>query len=198
MFKPVAKALPFQVLVLEAWVIVRRIALAPAPTVRLFGLSMVEGGRTMQAEGYLAVTPGGAAAQLRAGAAARVLASGGAPRILAVDFDRKGGTALSGTGAPGTQVSVRVDGVEKGRTQADGHGRFALALDAPLAAGDRQLELDDAGARAQARIAVSPASALSGGPFSAAVAPSGWRIDWMTPGGGVQTTLLIGPPQGAA
>lgn len=175
-----------------------RIVLASAPTVRLFGLSMIEGGRTMQAEGYLAVTPGGAAAQLRAGAAARVFASGGPLRILAVDFDRKGGTAVAGTGASRAGVSVRVDGVEKGRTQADGQGRFALALDEPLAAGDRQLELDEAGARAPTRIAVSPASALTGGPFSAAVSTSGWRIDWMTPGGGVQTTLLIGPPEGAA
>ena len=174
-----------------------RIVLAHAPTVRLFGLSMVEGGRTMQAEGYLAVTPKGAAAQLRAGAAARVLAAGGGPRILAVDFDRKGGTALSGTGAPEAKLSLRVDGGEKGRTQADGQGRFALALDEPLAAGDHQLELDEASARAQARIAVSPASALTGGPFLAAVTSSGWRIDWMTPGGGVQTTLLIGLPESA-
>ncbi len=168
-----------------------RIVLAPAPTVRLFGLSMIESGRTMQAEGYLAVTPPGAAAQLRAGAGARVLAAGGALRILAVDFDRKGGAAISGTGAPKTSLDLRVDGAEKGRTQTDGLGRFTLALDEPLSAGDHGLELDDAGARTQARIAVSPARPLSGGPFSAATAPSGWRIDWLTPGGGVQTTLLI-------
>ncbi len=168
-----------------------RIVLAPAPAVRLFGLSMIESGRTMQAEGYLAVTPQGAAAQLRAGAGARVLTAGGALRILAVDFDRKGGAAISGTGAPKASLGLRVDGAEKGPAQTDGLGRFALALDEPLSPGEHLLVLDAAGARAKARIVVSPARPLSGGPFSAAAAPSGWRIDWLTPGGGVQTTLLI-------
>ncbi|MGI8841854.1 MAG: hypothetical protein ACR2F8_13905 [Caulobacteraceae bacterium] len=173
-----------------------RILLAPSSAVRLFGLSMIEGGRAMQAEGYLAVTPRGSAAQLRAGAAARVLAAGPGLRILAADFDRKGGTAVSGTAAPGADLSVRVDGAEKGRTRADGQGRFALALDEPLSLGDHQLEFAGAGSRAVARIAISP-PAPGAGPFSAALTPSGWRIDWLTPGGGTQTTLLIGVAEGA-
>ena len=41
-------------------------------------------------------------------------------------------------------------------------------------------------------IATSPAAPLVYGPVRADRTPMGWRIDWMTPGGGVQTTLLIG------
>ena len=41
----------------------------------------------------------------------------------------------------------------------------------------------------------SAAAPLTAGPFLAARTASGWRIDWMTPGGGVQTTFLIAPPE---
>jgi hypothetical protein len=170
-----------------------RIVLGGAPQLRLFGLSMIEDGRALQAEGYLAVTPQGAAARLRAGSGAQVLSKSGAQRLLAVDFDRKGGTVISGTGAPGAMVNVGVDGIQKGRIAVDRGGRFALALDEPLSSGDHRLTLAGGGDPAEATVVVSPAEPLAPGPFRAAVTPSGWRIDWMTPGGGVQTTLLIAP-----
>jgi hypothetical protein len=172
-----------------------RIVLAGAPEVRLFGLSMIGGGRSVQAEGYLAVTPQGEAAQLRAGAGARVLTSGGSLRILAVDFDRKGGAVVSGSGPRGVILSASVDGIHKARIVADGGEWFALALDEPLSSGDHDLALDGAGFHARARVAVSPAEPIAQGPFRAAATPSGWRVDWMTPGGGEQTTLLIAPAQ---
>lgn len=170
-----------------------RFVLAGEPGVRLYGLSMIEGVRTIQAEGYLAITPGNAVAQLRAGAGARVITPGGILRLLAVDYDRKGGTVVSGTGRPGDTVSARVDGQPKGKIAADAAGRFELALDEPLSGGAHRVEVDDAGAQAEAAISVSPAAPLTREPFAASVTASGWRIDWMTPGGGVQTTLLIEP-----
>ncbi|MGI9168931.1 MAG: hypothetical protein ACR2FH_01975 [Caulobacteraceae bacterium] len=174
-----------------------RIVLPGAPSVRLFGLSMIRAGRAVQAEGYLAVTPAAAAAQLRAGAGARMLSGGGGPGIQTVDFDRKGGTVVSGAAAPRATVVLRVDGVEKGRTQADAMGRFAVALNEPLSLGEHGIQVDGAGSRIPRQVVVSPAPPLSEGPFRATVAPSGWRIDWMTPGGGAQTTLLLGPAASA-
>ncbi len=175
-----------------------RAVLPGAPDVRLFGLSMIEAGRGVQAQGYLAVTPRGMAAQLRAGAGAVVMgAPPGIPRILAVDFDRKGGTVVSGMGPPMTALKVRIDGRERAEARVDGAGRFSLPLDEPLGPGAHELEVGQGGARDAARVAVSPAAPLTLAPFAAARALSGWRIDWMTPGGGVQTTLLIGPPEPA-
>ncbi len=174
-----------------------RVVLGGAPRVRLFGLSMIAGGRALQAEGYLAITPQGAAARLRAGSGAQVLSKSGAQRLLAMDFDRKGGTVISGTGAPGAMVNVGVDGVQKGAIAADRAGRFALALDEPLSSGVHRLALDGGGDPAEALVAVSPAEPLAQGPFRATFTLSGWRIDWMTPGGGVQSTLLIASPQSA-
>ncbi|MEO8925518.1 MAG: hypothetical protein ABI306_00005, partial [Caulobacteraceae bacterium] len=137
-----------------------RIVLATAPAVRLFGLSMIEGARTVQAEGYLALTQQGVAAQLRAGAGAEVLSAGGAPRILAVDFDHKGGTVVSGIATPGANLNLGVDGVQKGKVAADGAGRFALALDEPLSVGDHQLALNGAGLHTETRVSISPAEPL--------------------------------------
>ncbi|MEO8925671.1 MAG: hypothetical protein ABI306_00790, partial [Caulobacteraceae bacterium] len=73
-------------------------------------------------------------------------------------------------------------------------GRFALALDEPLSVGDHQLALNGAGLHTETRVSISPAEPLRQGPFRAQLTPSGWRIDWMTPGGGAQTTLLIDSP----
>jgi hypothetical protein len=166
---------------------------------RLFGLSMTAGARTVQAEGYLAVTPRGVAAQLRAGAGARVLAvGGGTTRILAVDFDHQGGAVVSGTGHPGAPLIIKTDGGSRAQLRIDADGRFSMALNEPLTPGDHRLEAVDGDTAAVVTVPVSAAAALTDGPFRAARTPFGWRIDWMTPGGGVQTTLLITPREAVA
>ena len=43
-----------------------------------------------------------------------------------------------------------------------------------------------------AEIVVTPRTQPLDGPYFAASVPFGWRIDWTTPGGGSQTTLLLG------
>jgi len=181
-----------------------RLRLPPGAGLRLFGLSMTEGERTVQSEGYLAVAPAGGvralAAQLRAGAGALVLTdippvSGAAPHILAVDFDRQGGAVVSGGGAPGADVILKVDGAPHGRLRVDAGGRFSMALNEPLTPGDHRLEAVGADVSAAVNVPVSAAAPLTAGPFLAARTPFGWRIDWMTPGGGVQTTFLIAPSE---
>jgi len=173
------------------------VILSPASTLRLFGLSMIESGRNLQSEGYLAVTPRGQAAQLRAGAGALVLTTGPARlRILAVDFDRKGGTVVSGQASPGAMVALQVDGSPRGRLAAGADGRVSMALDEPLAVGPHHFEIADGRARAQLAADMAPAGPVGDGPFRASRSPGGWRIDWMTPGGGMQTTLLITSAEG--
>jgi hypothetical protein len=170
-----------------------RLLLPAAQDVRLFGLSAPGQGRPIQAEGYIAVTPGGLAAQLRAGSGAVVL--GAHPRgvsLLAADFDRKGVVALSGVAPPGAAVTIAVDTAARGTTRTGGGGRFMLALNEPLPPGVHRLSLTGAGGSGtQASVTIAPAEPLSGGPFRAELAPGGWRVDWLTPGGGVQSTLLF-------
>jgi hypothetical protein len=173
-----------------------RLFVAPAAHLRLFGLSMIEGRRAIQAQGYLALPPGGAAAELRAGAGAQVIApASAAPRILAVDFDRKGGAVISGVATPGSSVVLTVDAAARAQSRADLAGRFSLALDEPLASGTHSLAASTPAGQARAVADVTPAPHIAHAPFDAApIAGGGWRIDWMTPGGGVQSTLLLGTP----
>lgn len=169
-----------------------RMVIAAAPEVRLYGLAMANGGRWLQSEGYIAVTPQGAAAQLRAGSGAAELGGGSGLAILTADFDRKGGAVVSGHAPAGAAVQVLADGKAAGAARADAAGRFTAALAEPLKPGAHELEAVAGAARARADLAVSPAAPVSPPPFRASRLGDAWRIDWMTPGGGLQTTVLFG------
>ncbi len=170
-----------------------RIVLAPSPDMRLYSLSMIDGGRIVQSEGYLAVAPD-VVAQLRAGAGATILgpATGG-PRVTAVDYDSKGGCVVSGVAAAGQTVAVRIDGADRGGVRADPTGRFSLALDEPIATGPHTVDVVAGGKRASVQLDVTPAAPMPAIPLRAARTADGWRVDWTTPGGGLQTTLLFAP-----
>lgn len=161
--------------------------------VRLFGLSTTREGRTVQAEGYVMVAEGGDVALLRAGAGARRLAGGSSsPRILAIDFDREGGAVVSGVAAPEAGLNVRVDRVTRGGGRADEGGHFFISLDQPLTPGAHDIQVAGEGGETALTVNIAAPAPLVSGPVRAERAPQGWRVDWMTPGGGVQTTLLIG------
>lgn len=164
-----------------------------AAGVRLFGLSTTRDGRTVQAEGYVMIAEDGEVALLRAGAGAlRLTGVSSSPRILAVDVDREGGAVVSGVAAPGAGLNVRVDRVTRGGAQADDAGRFVISLSDSLSPGAHDVQVGGEGGEDAVTIVTSPPAPLIYGPSRAERTAQGWRIDWMTPGGGVQTTLLIG------
>jgi hypothetical protein len=168
-----------------------RLIIERSTNVRLFGLAMIEGGRTVQSEGYLAIPPSGPAAQLRAGSGAMVFAPGApVPQLLAVDYDGKGGAVVSGTAPPGAPVTLSVDGARRDKGSADPQGRFSIALDEPPFAGGHSLAVAAAGSQSQVSLP-EDSIALRQPPFEASPSGGGWRIVWMTPGGGLQATLLL-------
>ena len=163
----------------------------PGDRVRLFGLSMTRGGRTVQAEGYVMVTPEGVVALLRAGAGAwRLAPSSSSPIILAVDVDSEGGAVISGMATPGAGLGVRVDRTPRAEGQAAEDGRFSLSLSETLGAGAHDIQVSGEGGEQKITVMVSPAPPLVDGPVRAQRVDGGWRVDWMTPAGGVQTTLM--------
>lgn len=167
-----------------------------APGVRLFGLSLTQGGRTVQAEGYVMVADSGEVALLRAGAGARRLAAeSSSPRILTIDVDREGGAVVSGVANPGAGLNVRVDRVTRGGAMTSDEGRFNISLTDALGPGVHDIQVAGEGGETATSVAVSPAAPLVYGPVRADRTPAGWRVDWLTPGGGVQTTYLIGAAQ---
>lgn len=167
-----------------------------APGVRLFGLSQTQNGRTVQAEGYVMVADSGEVALLRAGAGARRLAAdSSSPRILTIDVDREGGAVVSGVANPGAGLNVRVDRVTRGGAMTNDEGRFNISLTDALAPGVHDIQVAGEGGETAVAVAISPAAPLVYGPVRADRTASGWRVDWMTPGGGIQTTYLIGGSQ---
>lgn len=161
--------------------------------VRLYGLSMSLAKRSVQSEGYLAITPDGRAAQLRAAGGAWVLAAASRrPVILALDYDRDGAAMISGVGTPDAEIGLRVDRTAFGGANIDRQGRYSFALSRPLAAGVHAFEISAEGGEDLLTVAIARPTPLDR-PFVAVRQDRAWRIDWMTPGGGVQTTLLFDP-----
>lgn len=163
--------------------------------VRLYGLSMTGGDRTVQAQGYVLITPEGAVALLRAGSGAwRLAPDSVSPQILAVDVDPAGGAVISGMATPGAGLGVRIDRTPRAEGQAGDDGRFFLSLSEPLNPGSHDIQVSGEGGEQRITVAISPAAPLTAGPMRAQRVETGWRIDWMTPGGGTQTTLIILAP----
>ncbi len=189
---PTGEALVGQADAAGAWRLVVPLAAEP----RLYGLSMTMEGRTVQAQGYLMVTPSGGAVLLRAGAGAEVMGqTSSPPRTLAIDYDRGGGAVVSGVGTPGAGLGVRVDRATRGEGKVGDDGRFSISLDHPLETGTHTVQVAGEGGEQLVVVDVSPALPPSGGPARSTPTPVGWRVDWMTPGGGLQTTQLLGGAQ---
>ena len=169
-----------------------RIAIPPSGAARLFSLSMSDGGQVVQAIGYLFVTPEGLAVRLRAGGGSEaIVPRGGTTWVLTLEYDNQRAATLTGHASPGAALSLRVDGVERGQATVDPQGRFTLPLSQPPLPGDHEFDLagDDAELRFSAPIG-APAP-LGRAPFIATRQGAGWRVDWLTPGGGEQTTLVL-------
>ena len=169
------------------------IALPPDAEARIFGLSARVGGRQTQAEGYLLVTPAGQAAILRAGASAVRIDPAPRPGLRSIDFDRGGGVEVAAQVSPGATVILRLDGRQADERRADANGRYEVSLGSPtpIRPGEHQIEVRGDGFADQVSVKVAPAEPLAQSPLRSQLTSAGPRVDWMTPGGGVQSTLLI-------
>ncbi|HWF00514.1 MAG TPA: hypothetical protein VG248_12010 [Caulobacteraceae bacterium] len=169
-----------------------RASLPPSDELRLLGLSMNEQGRPIQSQGYLAVAPNGAAAQLRPGAGALTIGPvGHGPALLALDFDRRGAVVVTARASPGTPVDILVDGTTAARAAPDPGGRISVDLSAPLRPGRHVLSLVQGAARVSQDAILPDLPTPVAGPYQARRLGSAWFVDWTTPAGGVQGTLLF-------
>jgi hypothetical protein len=166
-------------------------SLPAADQTRVFGLSMTLRGRQVQGQGYVLLTPSGRFALLRAGAGAVVSGPAAPMRLTALDFDAEGGAVVSGFGPANSQVQIQAGGVTAGTGKVDGAGRFSVALNQPLRSGGQRIEALIGSGSAGADLTVTPAQPLTGGPFRSTPLARGARIDWLTPGGGLQSTLIL-------
>jgi hypothetical protein len=166
------------------------LALPAASDARIWGLSMTVDGRQVQAQGYLLTTPKGQAALLRAGAGAVRLDAQPPGAIGAFDFDRDGGAVVSGRAPPRAVVLVRLDGRSAGEGRTDADGRFEVSLEHP-GGGAHRLQLFGDGFQDAAVVSTSPAPPLAEQPLRSQLSNGGLRADWLTPGGGLQSTVIV-------
>jgi len=168
--------------------------LGAAPGPRIFGLSATAGGQTSQASGYVLVTPRGQAAVLRAGGAAERIDSIAGPGFRAIDFDAGGGLEVACAAPPRATVILRLDGRQVAEGRADEAGRYVASLPGPgqpaVRPGAHQLEMSGDGFADTATFTLGAVAPLAEGPMRSQLTPAGLRLDWMTPGGGVQSTLI--------
>ena len=156
----------------------------------IFGLSETFAGRTVQAEGYLFLSPQHGAWLLRAGAGARAVSPGAAAPIV-LDTDRAGGTVVSGRAAQRGLVGVQLNGSRMGEGRADDAGVFEIRLKGPAPPGANRLRIFGDGISAERTLNLSPTVPPVGGPLRVTPQGTGLRIDWLTPGGGVQSTQIL-------
>lgn len=160
----------------------------------LYSLEEETRGQTVQAEGYVAVLPGApAVALLRAGFGAEVMRGAGKAglEILAVDYDAAGAAVVSGRAPPASPVRVLADGQPPVEGAAGPDGRFSLTLSKPLPTGVHRLQALTPKGEARVEFTVTPPAPPKGAPYHAQPLSFGWRVDWITPGGGVQTTVVL-------
>lgn len=157
----------------------------------IFGVSEFLARRRVQAQGYLFISPEGHAALLQAGGGAVRLDRTPAPAIGAVDFDGAGGAVVSGVAPPQAWLILKLDGRQIAQARAEEAGRYAITLPHAIARGAHLFEVTGDGFALQAKIEATPAVPLAGGPMRSQLTSGGRRVDWLTPGGGVQSTIVL-------
>jgi hypothetical protein len=159
------------------------------PAAQIFSLSMMAGGRRVQAEGYVLVTAKGQVAVLKSGAAAERLDMADRYGVGAFDFDSAGAAIVAGRAPAGSGLSIRLDGRQAVEARSDDRGAYIISLPT-LRPGPHRIEVVGDNFTQTIDVAMSPAEPLTDAPIRTTPGPGGLRVDWMTPGGGLQSTII--------
>lgn len=154
-------------------------------------VSAEDGGRSTPAEGWLFAPAGdfGNAVLLRAGTTSRAIASNAA-LIAVVDFDAAGGAGISGRSPVAGEVRLFVDGVAAGSAQTGSDGRYSLRLSSP-APGPHRLRIVAGGQTQERNVDFTTPATPPAGRFGVVRRGDAWRVDWLAPGGGLQSTYIF-------
>jgi hypothetical protein len=178
-----------------------RVDLPAADSLRMFALAADEAGRSVHAQGAVVVapSPSPAALMVRAGSGALPVGPSSArPVIQAVDYDPGGFAAVAGLAPANATVRLSLDGAFAGEARADSQGRFeVLAANRALSLGRHTVLAATATANAETQVAIEGFAPLDA-PYRAIREPGLWRVEWVPPGGGLQTTLVLDAPSGRA
>ena len=169
-----------------------RAELPSGPNGGLFDLSTEDRGRSMHADGRLFI-PAGApdkAVLMRPGSPSLALFNDLAA-VAVIDYDRAGALAIAGRVAPTTSIEVILNGEIRARTTSNDRGFYTATtqIEPPVkAATDNTLSVI-AGGKESVRNFSDSLITVDGDRITRF--EDGWRVDWVLPGGGMQTTLVF-------
>ena len=169
-----------------------RAELPSGPDGGLFDLSTEDSGRTMHADGRLFI-PAGAPEKtvlMRPGAPSLALFNETTP-VATIDYDRAGALAVAGRVAPATAIEVVLNGEIRARTNSDDRGFYnaTTQIDPPVERETANSLSIIAGGKETVRNFND--SRIAGDNDSIIRVGDSWRVDWVLPGGGMQTTLVF-------
>lgn len=169
-----------------------RVDLPTTPVGGLYDVSTVEnGGREMHADGRLFVPPDvqDRAVLLRTGAPSLSIGGPQAP-LSVVDFDGAGALIISGRVAPATEVEVSVDGGPPATVQSGPDGIYHVKGQVSSPERGAQIVLNvHAGSTDVGRTLLFTVPDADRGDQMSRV-DGGWRVDWVLPGGGMQSAIV--------
>jgi hypothetical protein len=163
-----------------------QVGLTDTPRVRQFTVVTSRQGRTLPASDRIVQLPNGWVAVMSPGLPTRVIGRQKPALIQAVDFDRAGGAALSGAAPANQGIVARVDRRPAGETHPGTDGQYGLALAAPLSAGAHAFDVASDTGQQSVELVMSPPTAER-----TVSVNGGWRIDWKSPAGGYQATIIL-------
>lgn len=169
-----------------------RAELPSSPEGGLFDLSTEDGGRSMHADGRLFIPAGapGKAVLMRPGAPSVTLFNDFAV-VAVIDYDRAGALAIAGRVAPTTAIEVILNGEIRARTTSDDRGYYTATtqIEPPLREETANTLSIMAGGKETIRNFNDSLSKTESDRITRF--EDGWRVDWILPGGGMQTTLVF-------
>ncbi len=158
---------------------------------RMLTLRATTGDQVVRFEQDLLATPSGRVVTLRAGAGAVTSDPPGTPRMAAFDFDSQGAAVVSGAAPTGALLSLRLNGRQVGTGRVEASGWFHMPLPQPISGLNQKVEVLGDTFQLESTFDVTPAAALAGGAYRVLSGPDAVRVDWTTPGGGVQSTWVL-------
>jgi hypothetical protein len=169
-----------------------RAELPSGPNGGLFDLSTEDSGRSMHADGRLFIPAGapGKAVLMRPGAPSLALFND-LTAVAVIDYDRAGALAIAGRVAPTTAIEVVLNGEIRARTTSDDRGFYTATTQ--IAPPNETEAANSLSIMAGGKEAVRyfKDSRIAGEDDRITRFEDGWRVDWVLPGGGMQTTLVF-------
>lgn len=157
----------------------------------IYDLSMDDSGRPMHADGRLFIPAGHPekAVLLRSGSPSLPLVNASA--VAVVDIGGNGGAAVSGRIAQTMAVTLKVGDDVRGQAKSDAKGDYSVTtrIERPTPTPVMwDFTLDAGGVSVAKSLSVSLPDAAAGDKVTPV--DGGWRVDWVLPGGGVQSSFV--------